>query len=221
MRMKAKAVVVCICVLGLLAGCASPKPASAPETGEGTAAAPSSELAASQEETAEGGLESYVDPEPLPVESVPEEQPKAEEAAVVAVSSGQAPQMAAKEGNGALQVSDEVYRDIVVRTLQTATALQTGEPIFDGIEDLLTRSPDYVLDIQGMQMNLERKTRFLENVKAGKADDILVILLSDNEDAPVMVETFHFSGNGSKYQVEQIRAENGKVVRETEERSAA
>lgn len=153
------------------------------------------------------------------MEPIAEEAPEAE-SAVIAVAAEPAPDMPTQTQDGVIQVSDDIYRDIVNRTLTTATALRNGEPIFDGIEDLLAGSPDYLLDIQGMQMNLQRRDRFFENIKVAVPDSVLVICLSDNEDAPVMVESCHYTGAGVEYNVEQIYAENGKIVRKQITRTA-
>lgn len=215
---------LCIFLAAYLSGCGSQEPQSsqmaAPET---PGVEPSVGFASSStpRESVPAVLASSSDiSEEPPLEPIAEEAPEAE-SAVIAVAAEPAPDMPTQTQDGVIQVSDDIYRDIVNRTLTTATALKNGEPIFDGIEDLLAGSPDYLLDIQGMQMNLQRRAQFFENIKASIPDNILVICLSENEDAPVMVESYHYAGAGTEYAVEQIYAENGKIVRKQENRIGA
>lgn len=160
------------------------------------------------------------DSQETPPVSIADGTPEAEDPVIV-VDAKPAPEMPTQAQDGIIQVSDDVYRDIVSRTLTTATGLKYGEPIIDGIEDVLSRSPDYLVDIQGMEMNLQRRDQFFENIKAAVQDNILVISLSENEDAPVMVESYHYGGAGAEYAVEQIYAENGKIVRLQETRTVS
>lgn len=203
MRKKAKIFLLCCVFLCALNGCSQPaSPASGDPAGtSGTA----------------GNIPAIEDEEPPSLaDSVPEAV-----SSTITVPSSEAPETASKADEGSsIQVSDDHYRDIVDRTLQTAWALQSGQPVFDGIEDLIYSSPDYVLDIEGMPLNLERRSKFYNNVKAGSPDDILVILVGPDEDAPVMVETYHYGGSGSEFAVEQIYAEKGQIIRKSEKRSA-
>ena len=203
MRKKAKIFLLCCVFLCALNGCSQPvSPASGDPAGtSGTA----------------GNIPAIEDEEPPSLaDSVPEAV-----SSTITVPSSEAPETASKADEGSsIQVSDDHYRDIVDRTLQTAWALQSGQPVFDGIEDLIYSSPDYVLDIEGMPLNLERRSKFYNNVKAGSPDDILVILVGPDEDAPVMVETYHYGGSGSEFTVEQIYAEKGQIIRKSEKRSA-
>lgn len=203
MRKKAKIFLLCCVFLCALNGCSQPaSPASGDPAGtSGTA----------------GNIPVIEDEEPPSLaDSVPEAV-----SSTITVPSSEAPETASKADEGSsIQVSDDHYRDIVDRTLQTAWALQSGQPVFDGIEDLIYSSPDYVLDIEGMPLNLERRSKFYNNVKAGSPDDILVILVGPDEDAPVMVETYHYGGSGSEFAVEQIYAEKGQIIRKSEKRSA-
>lgn len=203
MRKKAKIFLLCCVFLCALNGCSQPaSPASGDPAGtSGTA----------------GNIPAIEDEEPPSLaDSVPEAV-----SSTITVPSSEAPETASKaDGGSSIQVSDDHYRDIVDRTLQTAWALQSGQPVFDGIEDLIYSSPDYVLDIEGMPLNLERRSKFYNNVKAGSPDDILVILVGPDEDAPVMVETYHYGGSGSEFAVEQIYAEKGQIIRKSEKRSA-
>lgn len=203
MRKKAKILLLCCLFICVLNGCSQPaSPASGDPAGaSGTA----------------GNVPAIEEEEPPSLaDAVPEAV-----SSTITVPSSEAPEIASKADAGSsIQVSDEHYQDIVERTLQTAWALQSGQPVFDGIEDLIYTSPDYVLDIEGMPLNLERRTKFYNNVKAGSPDDILVILVGPDEDAPVMVETYHYGGSGSEFAVEQIYAEKGQIIRKSEKRSA-
>ena len=203
MRKKAKILLLCCLFICVLNGCSQPAfPASGDPAGaSGTA----------------GNVPAIEEEEPPSLADVVPEAVSS----TITVPSSEAPEIASKADAGSsIQVSDEHYQDIVERTLQTAWALQSGQPVFDGIEDLIYTSPDYVLDIQGMPLNLERRTKFYNNVKAGSPDDILVILVGPDEDAPVMVETYHYGGSGSEFAVEQIYAEKGQIIRKSEKRSA-
>lgn len=217
MRKKTESISAFLMVLCLLAGCGSPAPAS-----EEQAAAPAASSAASVQPEAQTPSSEPVSPEPpIPPASdaqapVADEAPSSEMAAIV-VAPPPPPELPAHNADGTIEVSDDVYRDIVSRTLMTAEALKSGEPIFEGIEELLARSPDYVVDIQGMQMNLERRDGFFEKAEAGTPDNILMIVLSDNEDAPVMVEIYHYAA-GTEFSVQQVFAQDGKIVRKDETR---
>lgn len=222
MREKARVFLSCLILVCALSGCTKPEaPVESAPAAEAAEAGGASEAPSVLEEPkALSSVEESAPEEPVPMPAAVEDAPPQADAAVAKVAPSQAPQMAGRGSDGAIQVSDELYRDIVNRTLQTAWALQAGEPIFDGIEDMLSQSADYVLDIEGMPDNLERRGVFYENVKAGVADAILVIVLGTDEDAPVMVETYHYTGEGNEYAVEQIFADGGRIVRKTENRRA-
>lgn len=221
MNKKAITVVTLLLLFCFLTGCGSPAPAPSEQADDPAASSAASPPAVSKvEPSAPDGL-------PAPeASSAPAEEPEASmageapslEAAAIVVAPSPPPELPAQNADGAIEVSDGVYRDIVSRTLMTAEALRSGEPIFDGIEELLAYSPDYVLDIQGMQMNLERRDIFFENARAGKPDDVLIIVLNDNEDAPVMVETYRYTA-GTEYTVRQVFAREGRIVRKDETRS--
>lgn len=215
---------LCIFLVACLSGCGSQEPPSSQtallQTSE-TESSPSLDGSSMPRESVPAVLaSSSEDPQEGPPVSIADGTPEAEDPVIV-VNAKPAPEMPIQAQDGIIQVSDDVYRDIVSRTLTTATGLKYGEPIIDGIEDVLSRSPDYLVDIQGMEMNLQRRDQFFENIKAAVPDNILVISLSENEDAPVMVESYHYGGAGAEYAVEQIYAENGKIVRLQENRTVS